>query len=183
VGKNRPYKHGVLHNIFITIFLRSIRMPAPTSEQLNIYETTPSRIAVAIEGLSEAALYHKPEEDWSIHEVIIHLADSEAIGFWRLRKTLAEAGSTLAVYDEAAWASNLAYERQDRTLALALFTALRASTAALLRLLPAAAWERTSLHPEQGKMSLYDIFNLYLEHGDIHLHQIQRLKESLSTSV
>lgn len=158
-------------------------MPAPTSEQLNIYETAPSRIATAIEGLSEAAMHHKPEEDWSIHEIVIHLADSETIGFWRLRKTLAEAESTLAVYDEAAWASNLAYQAQDRTLALALFTALRASTAALLRLLPAVAWERTSLHPEQGEMSVYDIFNLYLEHGDIHLHQIQHLKQSLPTAV
>jgi len=64
-----------------------------------------------------------------------------------------------------------------------LFTALRASSAALLRLLPAEAWERTSLHPEQGKMSVYDIFNLYAEHGDIHLHQIERLKQSLPTSV
>ena len=159
-------------------------MPAPTSEQLNIYETAPSRIAAAIEGLSEAVIHHKPEEeDWSIHEVVIHLADSEAIGFWRLRKTLAEAESTLAVYDEAAWASNLAYQTQDRTLALALFTALRASTAALLRSLPTEAWERTSLHPEQGKMSVYDIFNLYVEHGDVHLQQIQRLKQSLPTSV
>jgi len=159
-------------------------MPAPTSEQLTIYETTPSRIAIALEGLSAAAMHHKPqEEDWSIHEVVIHLADSEAIGFWRLRKTLAEAESTLTGYDEAAWASNLAYQEQDRALALVLFTALRASSAALLRLLPAEAWERTSLHPEQGKMSVYDIFNLYAEHGDIHLHQIERLKQSLPTSV
>ncbi len=159
-------------------------MPVPTSTPLNIYETAPSRIAVAIEGLSEAAMHYKPQkEDWSIHEVVIHLADSETIGFWRLRKTLAEAESTLAVYDEAAWASNLTYQRQDRTLALALFTALRASTAALLRLLPAEAWERTSLHPERGRMSVYDILNLYVEHGDVHLQQIQRLKQSLPTSV
>lgn len=154
-------------------------MPAPTSEQIDNYEAAPSRIAAAIEGLSEAVMHHKPQEDWSIHEVIIHLADSEAIGFWRLRKTLAEEESTLAVYDEAAWASNLAYHRQNRRLALTLFTALRTSTAALLRLLPAEAWARTSLHPEQGKMSVYDIFNLYAEHGDVHLQQIQRLKQSL----
>ncbi|HZT99946.1 MAG TPA: DinB family protein [Ktedonobacteraceae bacterium] len=159
-------------------------MPAPTSEQLNIYETAPSRVAAAIEGLSEAAMHHKPQaEDWSIHEVIIHLADSETIGFWRLRKTLAEEESTLAVYDEAAWANNLAYHSQNRTLALTLFSALRASTVALLRLLPPEAWERTSLHPERGRMSVYDIFNLYVEHGDVHLHQIQRLKQSLPTSV
>ena len=158
-------------------------MLAPTSEQINSYETAPSHIAAAIEGLSEAAMHHKPqEEDWSIHEVIIHLADSEAIGFWRLRQTLAEEGSTLAVYDEAAWASNLAYHTQDRTLALALFTALRTSTAALLRLLPTEAWEHTSLHPEHGKMNVYDIFNLYAEHGDIHFQQIQRLKQSLPPS-
>jgi uncharacterized damage-inducible protein DinB len=159
-------------------------MPAPTSEQLNIYETAPSRVAAAIEGLSEAVMHHKPQaEDWSIHEIVIHLADSETIGFWRLRKTLAEEESTLAVYDEAAWANNLAYHSQNCTLALTLFSALRASTVALLHLLPPEAWERTSLHPERGRMSVYDIFNLYIEHGDVHLHQIERLKQSLPTSV
>ena len=154
-------------------------MSIATPEQIDAYETAPSRIASTIEGLSEAQMHYVPAiGEWSIHEIIIHLADSEAGGFWRLRKTIAEKGATLPVYDEEIWTRNLSYRIQDRRLAMELFAALRASTAALLRLLPPAAWERTSIHPERGEMTVHDIFNLYVEHGEIHLQQIERLKRS-----
>ena len=39
---------------------------------------------------------------------------------------LAEEGSTLPVYDEATWAQKLSYQTQERGLALALFSSLRA---------------------------------------------------------
>jgi hypothetical protein len=159
-------------------------MPIPTSEQIDIYETAPSRLADAIKGLNEVQMQYAPAEDeWSIHDIVIHLTDSEVGGFWRLRKTLAEENSTLPIYDQEAWARNLSYRSQDAGLAIAAFTALRASTAALLRSLPAEAWERMSLHPERGKMSVYDIFKLYFEHADVHLQQIERLKQSLPAYV
>jgi hypothetical protein len=98
----------------------------------------------------------------------------------RIRKTIAEPGSTLPAYDEEIWAGKLSYRLQEPTLAIELFRALRTSTAALLRALPAETWQRTSLHPERGEMSLYDVFVLYLEHGEIHLQQIERIKQKLA---
>lgn len=157
-------------------------MTVPTPTQCTEYETIAAQFASAIAGLSEQEMQRIQGDEWSIHEIVIHLADSEAIGFWRLRKTIAEPGSTLAVYDEALWAKQLAYNTQSTTLALQLFTALRASTAALLRSLPAETWQHTSIHPERGHMSLYDIFLLYLDHGMVHLQQIERLKQSLPTT-
>ena len=155
-------------------------MPVPTKEQLQEYETVCARFSVAIEGLTEEQFHYKPNEnDWSVHDIIIHMGDSETGGFWRIRKTLAEENIILPVYDQEAWQKHLAYEKQDRTLALNLFTALRTSTAALLRSLLDEAWEKTSTHPERGKMTLYDIFLLYLEHGQAHLDQINSLKQSL----
>ena len=149
-------------------------MLIPTPEQINAYEAAPTHIAAAIEGM-----HHIPGTgEWSIHEVVVHLGDSEAIGFDRIRRTIAEQRSTLQAYDEDAWVKKLSYSSQNRELAIALFTTLRRSTAALLRSLPTEAWERVSVHSERGEMSLYDVFQLYLEHGDIHLAQIERLKMS-----
>lgn len=157
-------------------------MPAPTKEQLQDYETACAQFAVAIDGLNEEQFHYKPtENDWSIHDIIIHMADSETGGFWRMRKTLAEENSILPVYEQEAWQKHLAYEKQDRTIALNLFTTLRTSTAALLRLLPNEAWEKTSMHPERGEMTLYDIFQLYLDHGRAHLDQLNQMKQSLPT--
>jgi uncharacterized damage-inducible protein DinB len=157
-------------------------MPTATLEQIEHYEAAPSQVIAALEGLDEAQLHHRPaENEWTIHEIVIHLADSEAMGYGRLRKTLAEEDATLAVYDEAEWAQKLSYQTQDRELAIALFRTLRTSTAALLRLLPTEAWERTSNHPERGKVSVYDLFNIYLGHGKVHLQQIERIKQAFST--
>lgn len=156
-------------------------MPVATPAQIEQYAAIPVQIARTIEGLTETQLLQTPfEGEWNIHEVIIHLADSEAVGFWRLRKTLAERDSILAVYDEDAWSKTLFYRQQDYRLALKLFTDLRASSAALLELLPSEAWELNSTHAERGKLSLYDIFQTYIEHGEIHLQQIERIKQALS---
>ncbi len=155
-------------------------MPIPTPEQIDAYESAPSDIAAAIEGLSESQMQHVPGSgEWSIHEVIVHLADSEAVGFERLRRTIAEERPVLQAYDEDAWARHLSYHIQDRELALALLTLQRRSTAELLRTLSAETWKRVGVHAERGEMSLYDIFDLYLQHGSIHLAQIERLKRSL----
>ncbi len=154
-------------------------MSKPTLEQIAAYEHFPTRLSTAIDGLSEEQLHFIPAiGEWSIHEVLIHLADSETVGYWRLRKTLAEPRSPLAVYDQEIWANKLSYRIQDRELALHLFAALRASTAALLRLLPDEAWERLGVHEEQGEVSVFDLFMLYLDHGKIHLEQITQLKRS-----
>jgi DinB superfamily len=157
-------------------------MPIATLEQIGHYEMAPSLVVAALEGLDETQLHYVPKEgEWSIHEIVIHLADSETMGYWRLRKTLAEEGSILPVYDEAAWAQKLSYRTQERRLAIALFTNLRASTAALLRSLPTEAWERTSNHPEHGTINVYDLFTIYLQHGEIHLQQIERIKQIFLT--
>jgi len=157
-------------------------MPIATPEQIERYDMAPSLVIVALEGLDETQIQHIPAEgEWSIHQIVIHLADSETMGYWRIRKTLAEENSILPIYDEAAWAQKLSYHSQERTLALALFSNLRASTTALLRSLPAESWELTSNHPEHGKITVYDLFNIYLEHGEIHLQQIERIKQIFAT--
>src|SRR5579863_9770408 len=155
-------------------------MPAPTTDQINAFESVPSFVISALTGLSESQMHAIPTSgEWSIHEVVIHLGDSETFGFERLRKTIAEHKPTLQVYDEDAWARNLSYQRQERHYALALFSAQRRSTAALLRMLSPEIWKRTAMHPERGEISLYDIFTIYLEHGEIHLAQIEHIKQSL----
>ena len=42
-------------------------------------------------------------------------------------------------------------------------------------------WRITSNHPEHGTIQVYDLFSIYLAHGEIHLQQIERIKQSFST--
>jgi hypothetical protein len=93
-------------------------MPIATQEQMTTFAETPAQIAEETQGLTAEQLSYRPDEhEWCIHEVLVHLADSEIVGSWRLRKTLAEDKPLLAEYDEAAWASILKYDQQDCTQA------------------------------------------------------------------
>ena|SRR5579875_1187913 len=155
-------------------------MPVPTQALFEAFSNTPVQFASALQGLTEEQIHFVPAPgEWSIHMIIVHLADSEAAGYWRLRKTIAEPGSTLDIYDEAAWAERLSYHAQDRESALTLFAALRTSSVALLRSLPDKMWALSSTHPERGTLSLYDLFQIYLEHEQIHLQQIEQIKRHL----
>ncbi len=155
-------------------------MPVPTPEQFHAYATIHEQIAAAIAELTSAQLQSSPASGgWSIHQILIHLPDSEAVGHERMRRTIAEERPHLQNYDEDAWGSKLYYHQQDPQLALALFKLLRQSSAALLRQLPAESWERVGLHTENGEMSLHDIFLVYLNHGEAHLHQIEDAKQYL----
>lgn len=155
-------------------------MPTATSTQIASYETAPARLTMTLEGLSDAQIRYTPgEQEWSIHNIIIHMADAELVGSWRLRKTLAEAPVALQDYDEAAWASQLVYPEQRRDHALALFTMLRTTNAALLRLLPARAWERAARRETGKEMNVYELFLTLHNHVDEHIRQIERIKQHL----
>ncbi len=155
-------------------------MTVPSSAQIDAYESAPAKIASAIEGLSEERLLFSPAQgEWSIHEVLVHLPDSEIFVYERMRRILAEDHPVLQAFSEEMWASNLDYRNQDAQLALDLFRAICRSNAAFMRTLPSSAWKRTGSHTERGEMSLFDIFTTFLGHGEIHLKQIEQVKQSL----
>jgi len=110
-----------------------------------------SLLQAALAGLSPAALAFKPAPtDWSVHEVILHLADSELIGVTRLNMLIAQPGTTLMPYDEAKWAAALRYGEQSMDDALQLFKLLRQRTYPLLKTLPERQFRNSVVHPENA---------------------------------
>jgi hypothetical protein len=106
------------------------------------------------------------------------LADSETNSYVRLRRLIAEpAGTTIAGYDEAHWAEALAYDRPIAA-SLAVFIAVRASSAELLDTmlptLPDDVWDRVGQHTESGPYTLHDWLRIYADHGEAHAAQIER---------
>lgn len=149
-------------------------------EEIAEYAACPERLRAAFTGLTSAQIAAKPlKNEWSIHEILIHIADAEANGFVRLRKALAEPGTPLPDYDENAWASALSYHQQDYMLVLRLFSDLRAANTALLQLQPDDAWERACIHETRGRRTVNDIFHVLLEHGKEHSRQIEEVKQAL----
>ncbi|WP_045518805.1 DinB family protein [Neobacillus niacini] len=137
----------------------------------------------AIEGLTEEELRFKPEADkWSIHQILIHVADSELVSTQRIKKVLSEEAPLLNSFDQDAWANTLGYEQLDREQHLLLFKLLRSSMLPILAQLPAQQWERVGVYADAGPFTVKELLEYRVEHVLGHLAQIKRVKEAYRES-
>jgi uncharacterized damage-inducible protein DinB len=133
----------------------------------------------ATRGLSEEELRFKPDAgNWSIHQILIHVADSELVSTQRLKKVLTEEAPLLMSFDQDAWASSLEYEKLDRELHLLLFKLLRSSMLPILAQLPEQKWERVGIYADAGPFTLKQLLEYRVDHVRGHLAQIARVREA-----
>jgi len=112
--------------------------------------------------------------EWSIHEIIIHLADSETNAALRARLLAAEPGRAVMAYDQDKWALRLNYHDQDVEDALKLVKAARKMTYKWLKTLPDEVFENTVTHAEYDKPYSFEMWlSLYSEHIPGHIEQIK----------
>ncbi len=113
--------------------------------------------------------------EWSIHEIVVHMKDSEMIGVIRLHKLIAEPGSTLMPYDEAFWAEALDYRNQDLDDALQIFQLLRRTTHRLLKGLTDEEFSHSAIHPLWSEPYTIDGWlPIYVEHVPEHIEQVKK---------
>jgi hypothetical protein len=117
----------------------------------------------------------KPEpKEWSVHEIIIHIADSETNAALRARKLIVEPGGTLMGYDQDQWAIELNYHDMDLEDALEATRIARKTTYALLKRQPEEVFSHWLKHPEmEGQYSFEKWINIYSGHIPGHIEQIQ----------
>lgn len=147
-----------------------------TQSLLARFAAGPEAVAARIRGLTPEQLTYRPfPEAWTVHEHVVHLADSEINSSVRLRKLLAESGVAVDVFDQEKWVSSLNYHHQPLDRALTLFRLLREIAVDLLKPVQEAAWEANHIrHPERGKVTLREWLTIYTEHVDSHLGYVDR---------
>lgn len=92
-------------------------------QKIESYGAAHAALAAALEAFPKAMRQFRPSpERWTIHEIIVHIADSEANSYVRCRRLLAEPGSTVLGYDEWQWAKGLNYHAQSADEALELLS-------------------------------------------------------------
>ena len=118
----------------------------------------------------------KPAPDkWSVHEIIIHIADSEVNSYVRCRRFIAEPGSGVYGYDENKWAAKLNYHAQSTDEALELFRMLRKMSCDIIRKVDDATWQTATVdHSDNGLMHFEDWLKIYEEHVPVHIRQMKR---------
>lgn len=131
-------------------------------------------ISTALKGLPrEMWHWRESPERWNIHEILLHLADSEANSYLRARRIIAEPGSVINAYDENRWATQLKYESQSVEEAMELFKVLRRNTYHLIKDLPEHVWSQSAIHSESGPMTLDKWLWIYANHN--HIGQMKRI--------
>lgn len=149
-------------------------------DPMPVLESTPEAVAAALTGVSAADL-GRPEAPgkWSLRHIVRHLADSEIVFAYRLRKIVAEDRPALPGYDQDLWADHLHYDEEDVSQALDELRVNRRTNVRLLRSLRPEQRRRAGVHSERGDESVEHLIPLYAGHDILHLNQIARVKKAL----
>lgn len=149
--------------------------------KIESYGGAHDRLIAALERYPRRMWQYRPALDrWTIHEIVVHIADSEANSYVRCRRFLAEPGSQVLGYDENAWARELRYHEQDAESALELFKWLRRQSHTLIQNLPETAWSATVHHSENGLMTMDEWLTIYERHIPDHIAQMDAVYEDWS---
>jgi hypothetical protein len=112
--------------------------------------------------------------EWSVHEVLVHLGDSETNAALRARKLAVEPGGMLMGYDQDRWAVELNYHDQDPDDALQVTKFARLTTYNWLKTLPDEVFTHSVRHPEYDEPYTFEKWiNIYSAHIPGHIEQIQ----------
>src|SRR5688572_10630193 len=111
---------------------------------------------------------------WSVRYLLHHLADSESVLFYRIRRVISEPKQVIWAYDQAAWARQLDYSTVPLALARSVYVSSREGIAHYARLHYANSGEITFVHSETGIRTLKDEFDKVVSHNRQHVHDIVR---------
>lgn len=136
----------------------------------------PSTLAAIVNGLSDEDLRWRPEDgNWSIIEVLCHLADEEVEDFrMRLRMTLEQTGEAWPAINPPQAAFDRDYRSQPVADVLRRFTAERAASIEWLRQHQNADWSVAYHHPKFGRIHAGDLMASWAAHDALHLRQIAK---------
>lgn len=120
-------------------------------------------------------LYRAADDGWTIHEIIIHLADKEVTGYLECRRIVAEPKSPVLTFDGRGWANRLGYFQQSFRDALTIIRRLRRATYRLLCTVPEQVWGNKTSLPDASEVSLEHWVTLQERHIPYHIDQIQQI--------
>lgn len=152
-------------------------------ELLAAWGQGPTVVRALVRGVgAEQARWRPAAGEWSVIEVVEHLADAEEITIERMRKVLTEERPVIAAYDPAALAIEREYIAGELAGALDRFARVRAEELALVEGLSDEQWRRVGLHEEIGEFALEELLAHMVLHDTNHFRQIAALlTEVLST--
>lgn len=138
----------------------------------------PGALRAAVAGLDALKLDtpYRPG-GWTVRQVLHHVPDSHLNAYIRFKWTLTEDNPTIKAYNEAAWANVADTARTDPDVSLALLDALHRRWVVLLESMAPSDFDRPLVHPDNGRMTLDRLLQMYAWHGRHHVAHITELRK------
>jgi hypothetical protein len=140
------------------------------------YRAGHAAVLAAVAGATVEELDTRPAapDEWTARQVVHHLADSESISAYRLRRLIVEDSPLIEGYDEPRYARVLFYADRPIGPSLDALGAARATTIQILERLTDDQWARTGRHTESGPYGVETWLGIYARHAHEHADQIRR---------
>ena len=141
-------------------------------------------IAAALDGLTEADLdLERAPNEWSIRQIIHHLALSTSLSLMSIETVLVNPGSVFVrpPHDQEKWVEVLDYKHRPIGTSLALISAVQAHITQLLRSVP-NSWDHSivrkfTTEDEGHTATLSDMITIQIEHTTAHLDEIRQTRK------
>jgi hypothetical protein len=145
------------------------------NEKIELYGRGYDMLMSTLKDIPREMWKFKPEpKEWSVHEVLVHLADSETNAALRARKLIVEPGGAFMGYDQDTWAIELDYHNQSWEDAVETVRLVRKSTYDLLKKQPDDVFGHTGKHPQYDEPYTFEQWlNIYSGHIPGHIEQIR----------
>jgi DinB superfamily len=145
------------------------------NDKIELYGRGFDLLMAALADVPKEAWKFKPAPtEWSVYEILVHLADSESNAALRARKLIVEPGGALMGYDQDKWAIELNYHDQSYGDALEVTRLVRKTTYELLKRQPDDVFTHTVKHPEYDEPYTFEKWiNIYSAHIPGHIEQIR----------
>lgn len=146
------------------------------SRLIQQYASGGKELRAALEKAPERMRKWRPEPgEFSVHEIVVHCADSETNSHSRIRYVLAEDNAQIVGYDPSNWATAFDYLNHPIEPSIATVEAVRANTVPIIEALDEAGWQKSGTHSEHGRGYTAELWlNIYAKHCHEHVEQIEK---------
>jgi uncharacterized damage-inducible protein DinB len=140
------------------------------SALIDAYEHSVQKVRAAVAGLAPEKMKAFPiPGTWSIHQIVIHVVDSDLVGADRMKRIIAMDNPPLSSYDETLFTQRLAYHEQSIDDALETMRLNSRQMGRVLKALPESALARKGIHSQEGELTLKQMLERMIKHVDHHL--------------
>ena len=147
------------------------------TELIEMLQQAPVQLRTAVAGLTDARLDTR-YRNWTIRQIVHHIADSHIHAYIRFKWALTEDNPTIKAYEEADWVLLGDCRFGDVEPSISLLDGLHAKWVQTLESMSPEQFARTFVHPQTGEtVSLWAALNYYPWHSRHHTGQILWLRD------